>query len=35
MQSLALLVGSTTWQIESSARFQFWRRPVAVSQWLA
>ncbi len=35
MQSLALLVGSTTLQIDWPARFRFWRRPVAVSQWLA
>ena len=35
MQNLALLVGSTTLQIDWPARFRFWRRPVAVSQWLA
>jgi hypothetical protein len=35
MQSLDLLVGSATLHIESSARFQFWRRPVAVARWLA
>jgi len=34
MQSLALLVGSTTLQIDWPARLRFWRRPVAVSQWL-
>jgi hypothetical protein len=34
MQSLALLVGNATLHIDSSARFRFWRRPVAVSQWL-
>ena len=35
MQSLDLLAGSTTLHVDSSARFRFWRRPVAVSQWLA
>ncbi len=34
MQSLALLVGSATLHIDSSARLRFWRRPVTVSQWL-
>ena len=35
MQSLDLLVGSATLHVDSSARFRFWRRPVAVSRWLA
>jgi hypothetical protein len=34
MHSLALLVGNATLHIDSSARFRFWRRPVAVSRWL-
>lgn len=34
MQSLVLLAGSATLHIDWSARFRFWRRPVAVSQWL-
>ena len=34
MQSLALLVGSAALHIDSTARFRFWRRPVAVSQLL-
>ncbi len=35
IRSLALLVGNTTLQIDTFARFRCWRRPVAVSQWLA
>jgi len=34
MHSLALLVGSATLHIDSSARLRFWRQPVAVSRWL-
>jgi hypothetical protein len=35
MQSLDVLVGDATLQIDASARFRFWRRPVDVSRWLA
>ena len=34
IQGVDLLAGSTTLRIDSSARLQFWRRPVTVSQWL-
>jgi hypothetical protein len=34
IQSVDLLAGSATLRIESSARLQFWRRPVALSRWL-
>ncbi|MBK7903672.1 MAG: hypothetical protein IPJ97_12555 [Proteobacteria bacterium] len=34
MRSLDLLAGGTALQVDSSARFRFWRRPVAVSRWL-
>ena len=34
VQDIALLAGSKTLHIDSSARFRFWRRPAAVSQWL-
>jgi hypothetical protein len=35
LQSLALLAGNATLHVDGSARLRFWRRPVAVSQWLA
>ena len=33
IRSVDVLAGSATLRIESSARLQFWRRPVAVSRW--
>jgi hypothetical protein len=34
LQSLDLSIGGATVHIDSSARFRFWRRPVAISRWL-
>jgi hypothetical protein len=34
LRSLDLLAGSATLRIDSSARLQFWRRPVELSRWL-
>jgi hypothetical protein len=34
IRSLDLLAGSAMLRIESSARLQFWRRPVELSRWL-
>jgi hypothetical protein len=34
VRSVDLFAGSTTLRVDSSARLQFWRRPVALSRWL-
>ena len=34
IRSVDLFAGSTTLRVDSSARLQFWRRPVALSRWL-
>ena len=34
IRSVDVFAGSTTLRIESSARLQFWRRPVELSRWL-
>jgi hypothetical protein len=34
IRSVDVLAGSTTLRVDSSARMQFWRRPVELSRWL-